>query len=156
MCPLEFALYSLLGHVMPDTTDHTGGIATVHPRAHPAAPLADDRQSVSVPFPTSGASMTTGDSPVDPLLGREPAGSRGCPDLRRLRPTAALAEMIGKVLAGPPLESAAAANEAHRLGEAAASALLDAGDLRAWELTTRVAAEITALARVGWIPAERY
>jgi hypothetical protein len=62
--------------------------------------------------------------------------------------------MIDKVLAGPRAGLVDVENEAHSLGEAAASALLDAGDLRAWELSTRVASEIIALARMGWIPAE--
>lgn len=97
--------------------------------------------------------MTTGRPAGAP---REPDGARGARDCRRLSPVAALADMIGTVLAGPPAELADAVNDVHRLGGAAAAALLDAGDLHAWELTNRAASEITALAQAGWIPAERH
>lgn len=96
--------------------------------------------------------MTNRHPRVDPPARHEQSGEGVCGDSRRVRATTALAELIEKVLVRPAVESADAVNEAHSLGERAASALLDAGDLRAWELTNRVASEITALAQVGWIP----
>jgi hypothetical protein len=98
--------------------------------------------------------MTDRDPSVAPLARREPTVSLDCPGSRCVHPIAALAEMIDKVLTASPSTAADAVNEAHRLGEAASSALLDAGDLLAWQLATRVANEITALARVGWVAEE--
>lgn len=96
--------------------------------------------------------MTTSHPPVDSSAAPEPTGAVGNRDPRCVRATAALAELIDKVLAGPSTEVADVVNQAQSLGETAASALLDAGDLRAWELAIRVTSEVTALARSGWIP----
>lgn len=95
--------------------------------------------------------VTTDQHPLEVPQREEAAESRG---VRRNRPIAALAQMIETLLTPSPAASSDALNHAHRLGETAAAGMLGAGDLCGWELSTRISAELTALARTGWLSAE--